>query len=560
MGNRLENSLLSNKGDRESNLLSKGYVFYDNLEDYGHEALYKRVENKFNNVREELHNPDFSISGAKHLREIAKSEYTKEKALIEQKLNIVLPSSFEESDDSMRNLIETLNAAFGLKEIYERNAARIARGEAKINITQLFSQYFLKYWKKNLGLNTKLGKTLKEAVFAEDDKEIKNIIKDIVGQSFDNAIIDMLQSSTFRDDDEDNKKKVYADFLKIKDKLGRGGIYGELIYKNWGLQDFIDTMTNSFKNNTKEYSKFIKDTKNASNSVLINGSYGQKLGEMAEIWQTMIMNELENIKGSNSSVKWRALKSGGYSVKPDLILGYGIDLEPVQEILSNSFNINNSRTEFKTIFEKIGQYVNNFDKGFLVYENTKSYMLVSKDAEHKFDGFRSGEGGSVDFLKQLYKEQQVPHSDSFFTLIVNTAKRAMGNNLKPELEKALSQDIAWFLFDDYNTIGEEYSEHSGNILHIFNLNGTYIPLSVFLFRTAQALESVSEVAKTKPTSMVNVSIKTQPILYYDGGQEGEGIWTHEDWLEQREASQNETHISAKFFKSFADMFKSFYNN
>jgi hypothetical protein len=41
----------------------------------------------------------------------------------------------------------------------------------------------------------------------------------------------------------------------------------------------------------------------------------------------------------------------------------------------------------------------------------------------------------------------------------------------------LAQDVAYVLFDDYATIGDDMN---GNSIHIMNLNGVMIPLSMIL--------------------------------------------------------------------------------
>jgi hypothetical protein len=81
---------------------------------------------------------------------------------------------------------------------------------------------------------------------------------------------------------------------------------------------------------------------------------------------------------------------------------------------------------------------------------------------------------------------------------------------KAEFEKLLAQDVAYMLFDDFTTIGNVSS--SGNAIHVMNLNGIMMPLSVFLSMLADAIESVKEEDLRR---LVNVSINAPAILYPD---------------------------------------------
>jgi hypothetical protein len=64
------------------------------------------------------------------------------------------------------------------------------------------------------------------------------------------------------------------------------------------------------------------------------------------------------------------------------------------------------------------------------------------------------------------------------------------------------------LFDDFTTIGTVST--GGNAIHVMNLNGIMMPMSVFLSMLADAIESVTEDEIRK---LVNVSINAPSILY-----------------------------------------------
>jgi hypothetical protein len=72
----------------------------------------------------------------------------------------------------------------------------------------------------------------------------------------------------------------------------------------------------------------------------------------------------------------------------------------------------------------------------------------------------------------------------------------------------LAQDVAYMLFDDYTTIGDTGS--GGKAIHVMNLNGIMMPLSVVLSLLADAIEMIDDEAIR---SIVSVDIKAPDILW-----------------------------------------------
>jgi hypothetical protein len=64
----------------------------------------------------------------------------------------------------------------------------------------------------------------------------------------------------------------------------------------------------------------------------------------------------------------------------------------------------------------------------------------------------------------------------------------VAEDLSPiELENALAQMIAYFLFDDYNALKSGLT-NGVNTLHVMNLNGVLLPISSILFALVDAIE------------------------------------------------------------------------
>ena len=86
----------------------------------------------------------------------------------------------------------------------------------------------------------------------------------------------------------------------------------------------------------------------------------------------------------------------------------------------------------------------------------------------------------------------------------------MLSNQEDAFERMLAQDVAYFLFDDYTTIGE--ADTGGRSIHVMNLNGVMIPLSMILELLADAIDS-TYIDINRVRKIVNVDIKVPKIEF-----------------------------------------------
>lgn len=135
---------------------------------------------------------------------------------------------------------------------------------------------------------------------------------------------------------------------------------------------------------------------------------------------------------------------------------------------------------------------------------------------------------------------------------------AIGSGEKWPFEKIIATNIAYLLFDDYTTIGE--GDTQGNALHVLDLNGIIIPLSVLLAALAQA---IAEGEKDGFRQIVDVSIKAPSTLFKDIEAEeryvmtdGGGDW-HQAWEHQRQHALKETKIATRFLRNFQEIVRKY---
>lgn len=547
----------SKRKDGGSNLLGQQYIYYD---DCINENLATNVYNKLQNVSDEVRRKETYLAISNNLRTAANNEYTKESALLREKFNIDLQLS-EESDYT--ELIEAINAVLGLQNIYKRNVARIQAGQAKIDISSLFAEYYDSAWKRAFKNNWVTADAVKQAISSGNDALLKQALSALVDTVFNRAMEDMLKSNTFKGQEDD--RKAYQELLDVKNKFYKSGAYGKRIADLYNIDEMADRMLQTIKEQT-DLEKQIKASKNKMGSLVKADGNNKRVGELKEYFLTLTVNEvadaIQRANPGSNSIQWQAIQVGQHGVKPDVVLSYGINTNIVESAM-DSLKFGSGREDFEKMFRELGQKVANFSDGFLVYTNAKSYTLQRHPDEkdnYKFSGFDGGEGGNMKFLQHLYETQGGAHAEQFIGAVMNTVQGAMGHFLKGDFENIIAEQLAWFLFDDYDTLGSELQEHSGNIIHIFDLDGVIVPLSILLRRLADSFEDNIELAirgnNIDSVARVKISAPRNIILYRRGGEQGMGQWTAQDWATQRSYGLQNIHIATTFFRDFISLINS----
>jgi hypothetical protein len=71
---------------------------------------------------------------------------------------------------------------------------------------------------------------------------------------------------------------------------------------------------------------------------------------------------------------------------------------------------------------------------------------------------------------------------------------------KTDYADIISKNIAYLLFDDFNTIGAGL-ENGVNAIHLVNLNGLFIPISAILYALVDALNNEESIKKIVYTNI-----------------------------------------------------------
>ena len=523
------------KGHAKS--LGEQYVFYQRLKTDGY---YPKLSQYVSNASYRIYTQTQKYAAdASAVRAQAQAEFVKEKMLLQQKFGVNINFYYYRNQDDFKEIIEALNACLNLKEVYERNVQLIKTTEGMKGVYSWYPTYFMKAWQqkwpniKNMterGFVSKLP--IEEALSRALDKFVPEIcelgIKLMLdGPEVEHASIDPAL------------KNAYSALISQIGSVSTAGSVANQIYKAYQLDELKAELVKEIEvKNKRIYAKQAKPKVNQLISKNVHSSGGLSLEAIENAIFSMVASSLQS--GGT------AIHSGSKGIKADNILTLSIDPTIVVEALESA---GANREENIKALSALGAKLSNLDDGFIVYSSDKNYSLNAN-----FKGFDVGSTGTnaANFLNNVYKADN--SVSTLIGAIQQLGKGAMLEGRKAEFEKLLAQDVAYMLFDDFTTIGTVST--GGNAIHIMNLNGVMMPMSVFLSMLADAIESVTEDEIRK---LVNVTISAPPILYPTQDDQNAAYPNnpHAAWEYQKQYAIEHTKITAKFlrdFKSFVSAF------
>lgn len=529
--------------------LSQGYVFYEDLKNY-YEGLYGNVKNSLDNLVDlPNHSSGVSKETVNRIKTMAKNEFETEKAFLYHTFGVKINFDLEERG-AIKEITDAINSCISTEDIYRRLIARISTGEdAKIDISEFFTSYF------RPEITTAARQTLQKCESILDTDKIIKEFEHQLELATERALKKMFKSKAFKDDravvkngDYDNTKQEYSLLIDAIGKVKDSGSFANQVYKLYNLDQVKNALMEQLKN------KVVLDAETLKNQtrITVEKNASQKKGGLKEYLTNLLVTEVGKAKG----VKVQSKVTGGTLVKPDVIAFFGVDgTEMIERIERESFlnreeNIRKIKEGYENLISKF-----NGENAFIVYTNSKNYSLLKKSGN--FGGFSAGASGNFATLQKILSRVQDPAAvTTFFNAIKQLAKGAVGENmtaLKKQAEEELASDIAYFLFDDYEVVGSNQTS-SVKQLHVLDLDGVYVPLSVFLQLLANAYDKAEDAALRNPSGIVNVTISSKSAITFDYEHPDTppGGWTMQQWHQQREDANNWELASITFLRDFED--------
>lgn len=221
-----------------------------------------------------------------------------------------------------------------------------------------------------------------------------------------------------------------------------------------------------------------------------------------------------------------------------------LGLEGLTDFFTSQVTNESSLNDISSLIENFTNYMNTFKDIFVIYE------AVNLDVDE-------GLAGSYPlsmlpaFLDRIGTKVD---GDKLVSVLYNTIPGAIGADqasaVKENISLAMSEAMAGYLFNDWNSIGSSTSRS----IHMFNLDGVKIPLSYLLIATGQTILDIN----ANPSSYFDVNFNLPGgILYpekitpFDDAIGMEGYWD-----EQRQAAIGGSTFSIRFLEGFKGRIKS----
>ena len=443
------------------------------------------------------------------LLELAKREQKKEDQMLDEMFGLSVGTPRE---DGAR--IIAFNKIYQKKSIIERNLKKIeavANGsrQGRIDITASFREY----------LNTEINQWFKHNDALEVSKEtLQQLTKNALYKAFYSA--DVKQKKGSQEDEE--VRRAYIELAQMVEQMENDDPFIQEVFDIY----FGSSLDNLIKQ-TKKKTVTIKDKKKVSE--LITHEVGAH-GKLLESVLAFTSNSL-----GNGGLMIQAGKSGQ---KTDLMTLYKATFELPNELFQSADVGESVREHF---IRRYRNFYNTLNKqsGNIVEISAKNYNLTSKFFEEN-GGFSAQGAISIKNLEKMLNEYgyNKQRTDDLVFALTNIGPDTLSQGTEI-ISHSLSLLIGYFLFDDIDMdIGLNV-----NAIHLFNLDGVYMPLSSFLFAAYDTLKDFSTLDK----SMVSVSYKPMSVGYQ---KVGAGELTKELWLKTAEKKQSQTDLSIHFFKSF----------
>ena len=551
--------------DVESRALDRNFVYY--------QRLYKTYPQLFHNIKSRMQDVaaemrQIKTDGSK-VRAMAQAEVSKELSALRSVFKINFSNDVIYDKNFYNELLNAINRCIGIKSVYERNVLLIQNSKGMKSIISFFPTYLRQQLQEEFRDGGRLSSKVIQRFTTNNNVSIEEAVREIMEQELPNIVHSALMRMLSSQNNVETKnigqeyRNAYQQLYDELNRLGADNPLTQEIYDIYRIDELkelilqkvmrIETSNGNAKirKNSNLYKKLFFD---------LHARGGYTLETIANMTTNIVLDGIQggSVHTGNVRVDRGNHKSQDTGMKADCIITLNIDTTPVEEMI-DSWNMEGGTVNREKSVQKIEELYNkvkDIDNGFIIYSSAKNYTY-----NDKFSGFKAGTDISLKTFENVMSNVSWQSNfNAVVGVILQIADGAIGQNVinKPELENLLARNVAYLLFDDVEQIGIE-NQSGANALHVLNLNGVYIPISLILFALADAIDNVSSAAVK---DIVKINIKSQPILFKTAGEqrkwESENNKTpYEAWLYQRNVALDQTKIQAHFLKNFQDIIQQY---
>lgn len=570
----------------------KGYVFYSRLlethPDLGRAALnaYQHITNDRLSIYEKQ---------AETLRSLAHAEAAKEMRLIakyfpSQKLNID-PNEFILNKEILQQIYTVINNTINVKENYERNISRMFEGnQSQVDVTRFFLGagldkkkntrqvgYFEKALKRNLD---SLQAEILDVLDKSPDIENPELLRATIGgpierciyKSIREGLIEMFNSQDLTKNDSKRSLTRFVTDLENLETKDKNRLINQ-IYKDLELHNLKDAIAQYLVDSEdfeKDYKKMVfgpvTKTKQFDmiDTAVRHSNTKSQTGQLSGFLNETVNAFMQRFSvAAETGNKLHVTNVGRLNAKADIISGFNIDTDLFTEYFGEKMKelekqYSSKRKAAIDAMRDANKLLKKAEGAYLIFQNAKSYDLGTLQ---KYKGFSAGEPFTLEQYRDILMRIPGPKDISIIGAAAQVVSRSSGTKkqanmtfpeaagqmatYKHNILSHIAADVAYFLFDDFVTIGDETTK-GATVLHIMNLNGIFVPLSYILYNLADALEKA---VRTEIDNLVAVRFySTGTVLYpHDGKGSDSGL---DKWKAQREEALTSTKIKVNFLKNF----------
>ena len=464
--------------------------------------------------------------------------------------------------NDVRQLVEAINTAFHFKEIAERNANMIKSPDFRSGIKAVFS-YFPGYFLQ--ALRQEEPHILKEINTLWVDHKTtpigdigKIVFEKYLSKLIYQATVLMLEKAKVEKSTDNKYQNAYQEILDAirSDFLLTGNnVFLERLAAIYKLKD----AATEFQNILNLQSSFNLD--GAFQTIEKSLSAGSRLGSrggftfegLVDQALSMVAAGIDGTMTADGSIITANYSKGfgALDTRPDNVMYFNIPdstiNNTVERINKNRKNFVQNRLSDADAIMELMDNIKDIKNGYIVYFNDKNYNIGKSSTAHK-----AASNVKLQDLDVILGNSTIDVNQLIYNILQATGGGiSEGNDYGAE--EAIAQEVAYFLFDDWNTIGA--AQTGGNAIHIMSLEGIMLPLSAFLFAMGTAINA----AKQHVDSFARAHISFTEISFGQGVKEGNrgARFIKENWNVQRTNAFTDTTIKVEFLQSMQEFVRSY---
>jgi len=445
----------------------------------------------------------------------------------------LMSHGFKNPGNNWNKLITDINKILSTEAVFKRNVQLLKQfNEGSIKNYQDVSVFFKDYLKDAIydNLVVDVNATGYEILLSAVKKAIQSMAN-ITETKLANG-----QIKRQRTNDETKMLQAFSELFGVIEVIENSEFLEE-ITEIFQLEDYIEQVRQDILQGN------IQKRKDIPKLTYKGGKTGK--GTLAEILYTAVARGLGS--GGNGNITWQTVEhTGGVDYKPDRVLAtMNVSYNAAVNQVKNDDNNYGRSVRAKGIATMEHLYKDLKDaKGDIVLISDKNYLINGAFiADH---GFKAQGETSLNALAALFNSLHINvfDIDALIDYLANIGNNLIETSVDNKILRAISAQIGNFLFDDLSF--EESVIPSGvNAIHVFNLSGIYMPLSIVLEGVKNGLGNIQ-----------HMNLESYVSVDFKASSDEPGLWVSEtDGQHVFEAFRNaklqNNTISINFLQDFA---------